>query len=159
MIYVLDTEYDGHNGPLVSMALISADRSKEIYLVCCKHANDPWVSENVISHLDSHKCQIYRETLSEYVGVFLRDFLLFDDDVVIIADSMSDIGYFSRAYSTDGNGNYISNPKKRIRFIVENIESYPTDIEGAVQHNAWWDALVLLDKIENSESRDVLELT
>ena len=159
MRYVLDTEYDGHNGPLISMALISDDRSKEIYLVCRKYANDPWVYENVIPHLDSHQCQVHRETLAEYVGVFLRDFLLFDDDIVIIADSMSDIGYFSRAYSTDGDGKYIPNPKRRMSFVVENVESYPNNIEGLTQHNAWCDALALLNKIEDSKSNDASKLT
>jgi len=152
MRYYLDTEYDGHNGPLISVALISADKSKDIYIICKRYAKDPWVVDKVIPVLYNHDSSKCVETLTDSVGVFLRDFLLFDDDITIISDSMTDIGYFTKAYSTDGDGNYKENPKKKMIFIVENIESFPTEVEGAVPHNAWWDALVLLTKLESQNN-------
>lgn len=30
-----------------------------------------------------------------------------------------------------------------LRFEVSNLDAYPTDLPGAVQHNAWWDAMAL----------------
>jgi hypothetical protein len=31
--------------------------------------------------------------------------------------------------------------------LSHNIDCYPTDLVGVVQHNAWWDAMMLRDKL------------
>lgn len=31
----------------------------------------------------------------------------------------------------------------RMTFEVHNVDCYPTTMKGAVQHNAWWDAMAL----------------
>lgn len=147
MRYYLDTEYDGHNGPLMTMALISEDKSKDIYIVTPHIPTDPWVIENVVPLIDNHKAKKLINTTIDGVGVFLRDFLLLDDMVEIVADSLTDIGHFARAYSTRVSGEYCVNYKTRITFVVENVESYPTKVEGALQHNSYWDALALLNKM------------
>jgi hypothetical protein len=33
-------------------------------------------------------------------------------------------------------------------FEVHNVDCYPTALEGAVQHNAWWDAMALRAALE-----------
>jgi hypothetical protein len=54
-----------------------------------------------------------------------------------------DIGRFCAAISTAANGGWASADYPRITFEVHNVECYPTTLPGAVQHNAWWDAMAL----------------
>lgn len=35
---------------------------------------------------------------------------------------------------------------------VNNVDAYPTELEGAVQHNAWWDAMALRHRAVNPKS-------
>ena len=145
MRFYLDTEYDGHNGPLISMALIREDKQRDIYILCARKAENPWVRENVIPHLNNHKARYQVHTMPERAGTSLREFLLFEDDIDIRCDSVTDLIHFSRAYSTADNGDYVPNPKQLIRFTVINDDDEIV-IPGAVKHNAWWDAMGLLEK-------------
>ena len=65
----------------------------------------------------------------------------------IIADSVVDIGRFCRALSTDADGGWRSVDYPVMRFEVHDVAAYPTVIPGAVQHNAWWDAMALSVKL------------
>lgn len=143
MKYYLDCEFDGVNGPLITIALIAED-SRDIYIVT-DHTDikDPWVTENIIPILDSHSCTNVFKTTQDLVGSLLRDFLISDDSPVIISDSTADVGYFTRAYGVDIDGTYHRLGKKRISFIVENVKPFPTDLENITRHNAHGDALAL----------------
>ena len=81
------------------------------------------------------------------VGPSIRSFIGDDNQPVIIADSPVDIGRFCTAISTGSDGNWASTDYPFMQFEVHNIDCYPTDLVGVVQHNAWWDAMMLRDKL------------
>ena len=35
----------------------------------------------------------------------------------------------------------------RLRFEIHRVNPYPTDLVGAVEHNAWWDAMALRQRL------------
>lgn len=146
--FTIDCEFDGFGGELISLAIVGADRS--LYLVNEKHDDDviraksPWVKENVIPILFScpqRAIVVKREKFPYYIKEFFEVF----SDVTIHADWPDDIKYFCECLIT-GPGTMISTPK--IRFVMSRVDSYPNNIEGAVQHNAWWDALCLFEKLK-----------
>ena len=164
MRYYLDTEFDGMGGDLISLALVREDctleyvladrttapviqRRRSLYLVTKGHARDPWVKDNVIPILDAvpdiltTPSGVVSLTLAEYLPIYLDGFFEGDDDVEVIADWPDDIGHLCKALIT-GPGTMIE-VRPRIRFTVERVDAYPTDLPGAVQHNAWWDAMAL----------------
>jgi hypothetical protein len=89
----------------------------------------------------------------EDVGEALRA-AIGDDDThpVFVTDSPTDIMRFCAAITTDFSGSWRSCEYPRMTFEVYNVEAYPTKLEGAVQHNAWWDAMALKDKIERDHA-------
>lgn len=142
MKYYIDCEFDGHSGPLLSIAMVRED-GEAIYIRTLEHAHDPWVLENVVPLLDSHEAGSYAFCGSRLVGYWLRRFIGRVEHPVIIADSPVDIGRFCTALSTDHDGNWASADYPRMSFEVHNVDCYPTDLPGAVQHNAYWDAMAL----------------
>lgn len=146
MRYYIDCEFDGHNGPLLSIAIVRSDLS-EMYIQVLNDASDPWVIANVLPVIDKHKSTNVQCLPEVAVGSFLRGFIAFDDDPIIIADSPVDIGRFCRAISTGTSWQWVSTSQPRMTFEVHNVDCYPTTLEGAVQHNAWWDAMALREKL------------
>jgi len=140
--YYIDCEFDGHNGPLLSMALVRED-GHSIHIQTIAKANDPWVRKNVVPYMDAHMASAICRVQPNAVGDEIRWFL--DDCRMphIIADSPVDIGRFCQALSTGADGGWASADYPRMTFEVVNIDCYPTDLVGAVQHNAWWDAMAL----------------
>jgi len=145
--YYLDTEFDGHNGPLISLALVS-QFGGSLYCVTEHEPVDPWVRENVCPLVLSagHAAVLMPENC---VGGAIRFFLQDSPKPVIIADSPVDIARFCRALSTDDAGGWASFDGD-ISFEVHDVSCYPTDLPGAVQHNAWWDAMALRHKLTKS---------
>lgn len=140
MKYYLDTEFDGFGGELISLALVRED-DKHLYLVSSETvAEEQWVIENVIPilwkvpNIDSYFGDL------EFFQEAIEDFLQDDDDITIIADWPDDIKYFCDLLIT-GPGTMINIP--RITFEVHRVDAYPTEVEGAIQHNAYWDAVAL----------------
>lgn len=146
--YYIDCEFDGHNGPLLSMAIVR-DARNSLMIVTGESADDPWVAENVIPILNSDRAQETVFTSIDGVGAHLSDFIADDAHPVIIADSPVDIARFCRAMSTGVNGQWATADYTRMTFEVHNVDCYPTDLPGAVQHNAWWDAMALRHKLAN----------
>ena len=149
MKYYLDTEFDGPQGPLISLALVREDCPIVLYLINQEYGRNGvtasevvWVRDNVIPILyDIPKgTQCIEDTA---FGGWLRAFLKFDDNIHIVADSMVDIYRFCKEMTQDSSGEYVSNPHKKITFTVDNVDTYPTDLPGAIQHNAVWDARAL----------------
>ena len=70
------------------------------------------------------------------------------DEPTIVADSVVDIGRFCRALSTGMDGGWSSVDYPVVRFEVHDVAAYPTTLPGAVQHNAWWDAMALRHMLE-----------
>lgn len=149
MRYYLDTEFDGHNGPLLSLALVREDGAS-IYVITNVEPRDPWVIENVdlkVFQLPPHVSQVVGNP--EVVGYHIRKALKGDASPLIIADSVVDIGRFCVALSTDHDGTWASFDGS-IAFEVHDVACYPTPLPGAVQHNAWWDAMALREKLSES---------
>lgn len=140
--FYIDCEFDGHDGPLLSIAMVRED-GKSIYITVVEAAEDPWVIENVVSVLSEHKADEGYNMYQEDVGPYLLDFMSSCQNPTIIADSPVDIGRFCRAISTSFDGGWQSTDFPQMTFIVRNVDCYPTTLEGAVQHNAWWDAMAL----------------
>jgi len=154
--YYIDTEFDGHNGPLISLAMVRED-GYSMYVIDSygygPNIQDPWVKENVIPLLLKSPAEEIEESWvninSNDMGGFIRSILDIDPDmdIEIIADSPVDIGRFCQALSTNEDGEWQNCNYGTMKFTVENVDCYPTTLEGAVQHNAWWDAMALREKL------------
>lgn len=144
--FYIDCEFDGHNGPLLSVALIRED-GDGIHIRTLETASEPWVVANVVPLMDAHQSRLARWIPLNEVGASIRTFIGDCACPVIIADSPVDIGRFCRALSTGPDGEWASADYPAMRFEVHNVDCYPTDLPGAVQHNAWWDAMALRHKL------------
>jgi hypothetical protein len=152
MKYFVDCEFDGHNGALLSIALVS-EAGRSLYLIIDEREApvfDPWVRDNVLSVIDDYGDPdvMRRHVRLAHVGTELRVFMVGDNDPVVVADSPVDIGRFCAAFMTDPQGGYLPNTWEHIAFEVCDIDCYPTSLPGAVQHNAWWDAMALREKLK-----------
>lgn len=140
--FYIDCEFDGHTGPLLSIAVVRED-GYSIHVSTGLTATDPWVISNVLPILDSHQAdEDWTVGLNE-VGIVLRRFIGDCPRPVIIADSPVDIARFCQAISTGEDGGWASTDYPGVTFIVENVDCYPTSLAGAIRHNAWWDAMAL----------------
>lgn len=155
MRYFLDTEFNGFGGELISLALVRED-GKSLYLIYPELKwYDFWVQENVLPILrnvpfvgvgmtprlsvnDVHKLEYKWQGHS-----LIQEFLHGDPHPVIVTDWPDDIRYFCQAIIT-GPGSMINIPQ--LSFDMVRVDAYPTTLEGAVQHNAWWDAMALREK-------------
>lgn len=140
--FYIDCEFDGHNGPLLSIAMVRDD-GHSIHIRTTEDARDPWVIENVVPLLDQHDANCSEWVALNDVGGGLRSFIGDCDNPLIIADSPVDIARFCQAISTGPDGGWASTDYARMHFGVENVDCYPTDLPGAIQHNAYWDAMAL----------------
>ena len=140
--FYIDCEFDGHNGPLLSIAMVRDD-GYSLHIKVDIEAHDPWVIANVMPIMEKHKADISRISEPNSVGHHLRNFIGDCPSLTIIADSPVDIARFCRAVSTGVDGGWASADYAEMRFIVRNVDCYPTKLEGAVQHNAYWDAMAL----------------
>jgi hypothetical protein len=143
MRYYLDTEFDGHGGVLLSLALIQ-EGGLSLHVRTAERAIDPWVIANVEPLMDAHDADMIGDDVPpNNIGSYIRRFLGEDQEPVIIADSPVDIGRFCEALSTGEHGGWASADYPLMTFEVHNVDCYPTTLPGAVQHNAWWDAMAL----------------
>lgn len=151
MRFYIDSEFDGHGGPLISFAIVPEHGSGlHITVTDAPPPNDPWVAENVLPILDSHAAGNVAAVPLWDVGALLRGFVG-NSQATIIADNPVDIGRFCEAISTDRDGSWRSFKLPFISFEVHNVDCYPTDLPGAVQHNAWWDAMALRHKLQGDQ--------
>ena len=146
MRYYIDCEFDGHNGPLLSIALVAED-GRSVHIEADAKATDPWVLQNVVPLMDQHDATDCTRVAPNEVGEMIRWFIGDCAAPVIVADSPQDIRYFAQTLTTGPNGGYAPFCFERMTFEVHGVEPYPTDLPGAVQHNAWWDAMALRHKL------------
>ena len=158
--YTLDCEFNGFGGQLLSMALYTHERS--VYLVRELHsaqiaALDPWVLQNVVSVLFKTPPDVqplFFDDSAELAQLLSRFFA--GTRPVIHTDWPDDIKYFCEALIT-GPGTMIDIPG--ISFEMHRVDSYPTSLVGAVQHNAWWDACVLYKHLLALDTPESASLT
>lgn len=153
MRYFLDTEFDGHAGPLLSLALVSEDGTGFHASIVSVKATDPWVIANVEPLTDQHDADVTAILKHpNQMGGAIRSFIelsskVGDDVHAIIADAPGDIARFCAAIGTGEDGAWTPTEFPRLTFEYHNVEPYPTTLPGAVQHNAWWDAMALREKL------------
>lgn len=138
MRYFLDTEFNGFGGDLISLALVSEDGLRSLYLATECKSPEPWVAENVLPIIDGGTDPIMVQP--DEFGKVICWFLQHDRRPHVISDWPDDIRYFCQALIT-GPGQMV--PIGAIAFEMVRIDAYPTPLEGAVQHNALWDARAL----------------
>lgn len=152
MRYYLDTEFNGHRGQLLSLALVREDLLSYYGIVRITEKLDPWVKEHVIPFLRDVPARNVAIVNCASTAVLARDleiFLCNDADPIIITDWPDDIKYFCQILITKP-GEMVSIP--RLKFEMVRVNAYPTMIADAVQHNAWWDAVALRQKLKDSHS-------
>lgn len=140
--YYIDCEFDGHNGPLLSLAMVCED-GMSIHIEVDTPAMDLWVLQNVVPLMQRHSADKSEKVYPREVARAVRGFLGDDPHPVIVADSPVDIGRFCRAISTGIDGQWLPCDCPKMTFEAHNVDCYPTELPNAVQHNAWWDAMAL----------------
>ena len=143
MKYYLDCEFDGLGGDLLSMAIVS-EFGRSMYVVMDQAACDPWVQTHVVPLLANAQLNVPYPCIfgadAEQLSTALETYFEGENEIHIVADWPDDINYLCNALVT-GPGTMINIPG--ITFEVVRVNAYPTDLPGAVQHNAWWDAMAL----------------
>lgn len=147
MRYFLDTEFNGFGGELMSLALVDSD-GESLYLVypTPRHI-EPWVAENVVPIMASVPagCGIHLVNHENGARRIAEFFARRGGSVpYIITDWPDDVRYLCQAIMT-GPGEMVSIP--RLQFDIVRVDSYPTTLDGAVQHNALWDAFALRERL------------
>lgn len=131
----LDTEFNGFQGKLISMALVPEKPSDmEFYAeIQITDQLEPWVRDNVVPHLFQSPIS-YKEFQNS-----LASYLFSVGDCTIVADWPDDIRYFCEALIT-GPGQMIKLMHK-INFELD----LSIDYKSAVPHNALHDARAIRD--------------
>lgn len=126
----IDTEFNGFNGDLISMALVDEHRRQLYFVLTMPQEIDPWVAEHVIPILG--KAPIGRVLAQLYLQAFLDNY----DSVHLIADWPEDIAHFCRFLITKP-GERISTPSltMEIRRDLDAVSETP--------HNALCDVLAM----------------
>lgn len=146
--YYIDCEFDGHNGALLSMAIVpECPTDLSVHIRTTEAASNPWVVENVEPLMDSHDADLIWLVGPDGVGDCIRQALEHCERPVIVCDSPQDARYFSAAITTADDGGYAPFPFEHMTVEVYGVDPYPTTLPGAVQHNAWWDAMALREKL------------
>jgi hypothetical protein len=126
----LDTEFNGFQGQLLSMALVPENPTDSEFYKELKFSGqlDPWVRENVVPHLILPPISYndFQNSLANYLWEI--------GDCTIIADWPDDIRYFCEALIT-GPGMMI-NLMHNIKFELD----FGIEYESLVPHNALHDA-------------------
>jgi len=142
MRYYLDCEFDGFEGKLLTMG-IASDDGRGLYLIYDTVAIDPWVQKNVcpiIYDLPEDPKIKFIGNASARGAAAIAEFMEHDYQINIITDWPDDIKYFCQSIIT-GPGQMIGLPSFSMHVV--RVDAYPTDLTGAIQHNAMWDALAL----------------
>lgn len=164
--YYLDTEFSDFNGWLISLALV-CDDGRHLYLVrpeveiAAENAVRPmneWVAENVMPILRSvpDGAAILDDIgLAEW-GFMISNFFSGTDffgseaHVQIIADWPEDHRYLIDLLLT-GPGESVPMGRQTDLTVLRHIKVYPTDLPGAVQHNALWDAMAIKHFVDSQK--------
>lgn len=141
MRYYLDTEFNGFGGELISLALVPETGDAAYYVFGDFGVPVAWVAENVLPLIWKTPQPVPkrlwdRQSAAMDIAFYLRA----DPQPIIVSDWPADIRYFCELVEfPDGK----MAPIQNVVFVLNRVDAYPTELEGAVQHNAWWDALAL----------------
>ncbi len=150
--YFLDTEFNGFGGDLLSLALVRED-GVSLYLIYeTPPTINPWVERNVVPKLLSVPPFVRPVYVEQRSGArAIASFLSEDTSPDVIADWPDDIRLLCQALMLEPGRTALL---QHIAFEIQHVYSYPTDIAGAVEHNAWWDAMALRRRLMRHELPD-----
>lgn len=140
MRYYLDCEFNGYRGQLMSLALVpETDDPGFIWIEQnIRGELNPWVAEHVFPVLASvPDGRLLRWSTDMTCGDAVLGLLTGDPGPTVVTASQTDMNQFQKAILG------MDLPKAGIDCFVELVDAYPTQREGAVRHNAWWDAMAL----------------
>ncbi len=142
MILFIDTEFNGFNGELISMAIISMDGHEFYEALECKFPVSSWVIENVIPVLN--KQAINKIDMQKKLQSFLRQF----NAIHVIADWPEDIKHFCDMILS-GPGRRIDTP-----LLTLEIRRDLGTLCSEIPHNALEDAKALRNDYLIAENYD-----
>src|SRR5262249_26001997 len=108
----------------------------------------PWVQDNVMPVLDAcPKLPLIAKGGS--VGREIARFLANDPHPTVIADWPEDFRHFNEALLTSIPGEMVNVGPITMKLVPQKDGLVvPTILEGAVPHNAWWDAMTLREALK-----------
>lgn len=160
--FYIDTEFT-RGGVLMSLALVR-NRQDSLYLVNPDLFGGrdggslidmgTWVEQNVYPHLLSVPPDVeIRQDPYEAWGDIISRYIYREDNLPqIIADWPVDLQYLMELLIV-GPGEAVPMQHQTHFTIIRHIDVYPTEVEGAIEHNAWWDALAIKNCIELLEKK------
>ncbi len=130
----IDTEFNGFNGELLSIALVAEDGTEFYEILMYSSATDPWVAEHVMPVMNKHTGLGLRKPISRCrVTRLLQHFLMQFESIHVIADWPEDIAHFCRLLLTEVPGERINTPPLMMEIVR-------FDAPSEVPHNALSDA-------------------
>ncbi|MBB3034216.1 hypothetical protein [Alteriqipengyuania lutimaris] len=144
MRYYIDTEFNGTDGQLLSLALVRQDGAHFYEVLHAHELIVPWVREHVVPHFD-------REPVTRLQAVKkMQKFLRKDDGPhVFIADWPEDLVHFNRMLLRDQGKR---NDPFRYACLLLSLPGFDTAGASAVPHNALADAQALAAYVEGNLS-------
>jgi len=153
MQYFVDCEFDGFHGALISMAVMRED-GESVYMIFQSSATDPWVRDNVLPVL--HDCPKKPQFCTKAKAAQLIESIIGgDSDPVFVTDWTADVRYLCDLMEY-APGQMIDTVPI-LQFVIVRTDAYPSEIEDAVQHNAWWDARALAYKCGNTRTSELVQ--
>ena len=128
-IYI-DCEFNGFDGELITMALVTKDNNI-FYERLASRKYTPWVEQYVVPHIKNMKALSlieFQNKLETYLSQFKK--------INIIADWPDDISYFCKMLITSNTGTRINTPPLRMEILR-------LDSESKIPHDALEDAKAL----------------
>lgn len=165
--YYLDTEFNSFGGSLISLGIVQHDNPENnLYLVVpepdiermkFEEGMDPWIKENILPVLNKvpHIANHFIMPVHHWPSL-IGDFIYgkgVTDTPHIFVDWPSDAMDFAKLLMV-GPGMAVPMAHQTIITILRHIDVYPTSLEGAVQHNALWDAMAIRQLVIELEGKN-----
>ena len=149
MRYFLDTEFNGHRGALLSLALVPNDGEEFYVTLQCADPPHAWVERHVIPFLDMVPPGMQAPRLSHVdAAQSLSAYLIGDPAPEIVADWPEDILLFCQLLML---GPALMVPIPALTFRLVPLPGFSTAANSAVPHNALHDARALRDHLVGLE--------
>ncbi len=142
MRYFLDCEFNGFDGPLISIALVpEVEGHGDFYAVLPCHRPLRWVAEHVMPRLGATP-----QSRAEVVAG-LSAYLAHDPEPVLVADWPEDIAHAAALLVFQGR-----RMVPHVRFDLINLPGFETARQSALPHNALADARALRAEVLTREA-------
>ncbi|ACT58984.1 hypothetical protein [Hirschia baltica] len=147
MRYFVDCEFNSFGGEIISIA-IAPEHGTPLYLALPKaeintlvssDKIDPWVADYVLPVISANGLSPTHMDRAQW-GMELQRLLRGDNNIIFVADWPEDISHLMNIMMISP-GSMINLPSFNVE--MRRVDAYFTNLEGAVRHNALWDALSL----------------